>query len=145
MLSEELGSAPPSIHKLEKYLKSPIQRRPESGVSQKHNTALKLELMNASKYLTWCSLFNTESIVAKIKNVTNKDNLQLRKGPYRRCEDSGQREAEMYAIFKTILDIQASQLTLVSPRGVMERGDWPWLTPPPHAAVEEKALEQGCG
>lgn len=61
---------------------------------------------------------NTEPIIAKIKNMTNKDDLQLRKGPYKRGEDSGQREAEMYGVIKTILDIQASQLTLVSPRGV---------------------------
>lgn len=39
--------------------------------SEKHNTALKPELMNASKCLTWCSLFNAESIVAKIKQEKN--------------------------------------------------------------------------
>lgn len=95
-----------------KVLEEPIQRQPESGVSQKHNTALGLELMNAEQipHLTLRSLMNTESITAKIKNMTNKDELRLRKrGPYKR-------EAEMYAVIKTILDIQASQLTLVSPR-----------------------------
>lgn len=46
---------------------------------------------------------------------------------------------------KTILDIQASQLTLVSPKGVLGgRRVSICVTPPSHCKSQKKALEWGC-
>lgn len=136
----------------------------------------QLRLINASKYhrVTWCFLLRKKktkkhwNLISESENVrtwpppVKNSRLKIPRGPWLtgkksqikkkkkdslRKKDTGKGVAGMEA-FKTILDIQASQLTLVSPRGVLGGGDggglqsvWPWLTertPPLTLQVAER-------